>query len=293
MATASGSDDCVTFRRALRRAAPGLQRPLPWIDHADPWAILVSEVMLQQTQTSRVVSPWTRFLQTFPTANDCADAPLSRVLQLWEGLGYHRRAKALHAAAKRIRDDFAGELPRDASTLRLLPGVGEYTANAVASFAFGQRVAVIDTNVGRVLARALANRSLTQSEARVMARQLLPASNVAMFNQALLDLGSQFCRSVPVCATCPVQQHCAWFREGGDDPAPNSAGVSRAQSKFEGSNRQVRGQILGLLRERPLSNRRLLTSMTHVEEGRLAQIIEGLITDGLVERTTRGLKLAS
>ncbi|MBW4077408.1 MAG: A/G-specific adenine glycosylase, partial [Acidobacteria bacterium] len=149
--TTSGSNDYATFRRALRRAAPGLQRPLPWIRHPDPWAILVSEIMLQQTQTSRVVEPWSLFLQRFPTPGACADAPLSSVLTLWGGLGFPRRAKALHTTARMIRDDFDGVVPSDVRSLRSLAGVGEYTANAVASFAFGQRVAVLDTNVGRIV----------------------------------------------------------------------------------------------------------------------------------------------
>lgn len=248
--------------------------------------------MLQQTQTSRVIESWGRFLEHFPTPGDCADAPLSTVLQLWGGLGYHRRAKALHAAATMIRDNFADEVPDDVATLKSLPGVGEYTANAVASFAFGKRVAVLDTNVGRVLARALANRPLGASEARAMAGDLLPRKEVAAFNQALLDLGAQFCKSKPLCGSCPVRRSCAWWREGGDDPAPISAGVSRPQSKFAGSNRQVRGRVLALLREGPTSTARLERSLIDVEASRRALIVGGLINDGLVERTRRGLQLA-
>ncbi|MHB1087796.1 MAG: HhH-GPD family protein, partial [Acidimicrobiales bacterium] len=240
--TTSGGSDYATFRRALRRAAPTLQRPLPWIRHADPWAILVSEVMLQQTQTSRVIEPWERFLQCFPTPSACADAPLSSVLTQWGGLGFPRRAKALHAAATVIRDEFGGEVPSDRAALRSLAGVGEYTANAVASFAFAQRVAVLDTNVGRVVARGLTNRSLGAREARTVVQELLPRSGVASFNQALLDLGAQYCKSTPLCGACPVRRSCAWQRQGGDDPAPTSAGVSRPQPKFAGSNRQVRGR---------------------------------------------------
>lgn len=248
--------------------------------------------MLQQTQTSRVIEPWSRFLERFPTPRDCADAPLSTVLQLWGGLGYHRRAKALHSAATMIRDDFAGAVPDDVASLRSLPGVGEYTANAVASFAFGQRVAVLDTNVGRVLARALTNRSLATSEARAMAKELLPRGEVASHNQALLDLGAQFCKSTPLCASCPVRRRCAWRREGGEDPAPNSAGVSRPQLRFAGSNRQVRGRVLALLREGPASQATLERSLTDVEASRRELIVGGLIDDGLVERTRRGLQLA-
>lgn len=151
--------------------------------------MLVSEFMLQQTQTSRVQAPWRAFLNAFATPTDCADAPLERVLQQWSGLGYHRRAKALHDAARMIRDDFAGVVPRKVADLRRLPGVGEYTANAVASFAYGAPVAVLDTNVGRVLARALENRSLRSSEARTAAQALLPRRDGPAFNQAMLDSG--------------------------------------------------------------------------------------------------------
>ena len=254
--------------------------------------MLVSEIMLQQTQTSRVIAPWMRFLEQFPTPGDCADASLSTVLELWGGLGYHRRAKALHAAATMIRDDFTGAVPGDVVSLRLLPGVGEYTANAVASFAFGLRVAVLDTNVGRVLARALANRPLGASEARIMASELLPRGDVGAFNQALLDLGAQFCKSTPLCASCPVRRSCAWRREGGGDPAPNSAGVSRPQSRFAGSNRQVRGRVLAILREGPAAHARLDQSLIDVEVSRRELIVDGLIGDGLVERTGGGLQLA-
>ncbi len=290
--TTSGSSDYATFRRALRRAAPSLQRPLPWIRHADPWAILVSEVMLQQTQTSRVIEPWGRFLERFPTPEACADAPLSSVLTLWGGLGFPRRAKALHEAARMIRDDFGGSVPSDVRSLRSLAGVGEYTANAVASFAFDQRVAVLDTNVGRVVARALANRSLNSREARATAEALLPRRDVASFNQALLDLGAQYCKSSPLCQECPVQRSCAWRREGGADPAPMSAGVSRPQSKYVGSNRQIRGRVLAVLRLGPATRMALAQALEDVDPDRREPIIEGLISDGLVQRTRRGFQLA-
>ena len=215
-------------------ARPRLARPLPWIGHADPWAVLVSEVMLQQTQTSRVIGPWTRFMAAFPTPTACADAPLADVLRLWSGLGYHRRAKALHDAARMIRDEFGGVVPDEVADLRRLPGIGEYTANAVASFAFGRRVAVVDTNVGRVLARALDQSNAERPRGACRANELLPRTNAASFNQAMLDLGAQFCTSTPRCATCPVARVCKWHREGGADPAPRSAGVSRPQSTFAG-----------------------------------------------------------
>ena len=289
--TTSGSNDYATFRRALRRVSPQLARPLPWIGHPDPWAVLVSEFMLQQTQTSRVIEPWARFLDVLPTPNACANAPLARVLRLWSGLGYHRRAKALHEAARRIRDDFGGVVPNNVAQLRSLPGVGEYTANAIASFAFSRRVAVLDTNVGRVLARAVANRRLSSPEARAIADDLLPRSNVAAFNQALLDLGATFCKATPRCKICPVASSCRWQREGGLDPAPHSAGVSRPQSQFEGSDRQVRGRILAALRSTEQTASELQSRVAASETQRFANILQSLIGDGLVERVGRVVRL--
>jgi A/G-specific adenine glycosylase len=243
--------------------------------------------MLQQTQTSRVIDPWARFLDAFPTPSACADAPLSDVLRLWSGLGYHRRAKALHDAAVMIRDDFGGVVPSDVTDLRRLPGVGEYTSNALGSFAFGQRVAVIDTNVGRVLARAVTNRTLKVAEARVEANALLPRSDCASFNQAMLDLGAQFCTSSPRCVACPVARQCRWNLEGGPDPAPNSAAVSRPQPPFRGSNRQARGRILAALHEGPRSMRQLLDTLENVDASRGATLVDSLVADGLVEHRGR------
>jgi A/G-specific adenine glycosylase len=248
--------------------------------------------MLQQTQTSRVVGPWTRFLEAFPTPTACANAPLSDVLRLWSGLGYHRRAKSLHDAATMIRDECDGAVPTREADLRRLPGIGEYSANAIGTFAFGHRVAVVDTNVGRVLARAIANRTLSVSEARVEANELLPRSNAASFNQAMLDLGAQFCTSKPLCASCPVSRVCKWNREGGSDPAPRSAGVSRVQPTFRGSNRQARGRVIAALRERPRSTKHLLASIEGVDARRGAALIASLVADGLIEQRGRLVHLS-
>jgi A/G-specific adenine glycosylase len=214
------------------------------------------------------------------------------VLRLWGGLGFPRRAKALHDAAAMMCDEFEGQVPREVSDLRRLPGIGEYSANAVASFAFGRDVAVVDTNVGRVLARAVANRTLTITEARDEARALLPRSNAATFNQSMLDLGAQFCTARPRCGTCPVARACRWNLEGGPDPAPRSAGVSRPQSKFQGSDRQVRGRVLAALRERPRSQPELAADLVDVDATRVATLIDALVTDGLAERRGRLVRLS-
>ncbi len=290
--TTSGTSGEAAFRRALRRAAPGLARPLPWIGHEDPWAILVSEVMLQQTSTSRVVAPWTAFMERFPSPRACADASLADVLRAWAGLGYPRRARALHEAARAICHQHAGAVPRRGDELRRLPGVGPYTAAAVASFAFGDREAVLDTNVGRVLARAVANAPLGASNARALAQRLLPRRDVSSFNQAMIDLGATFCRAAPRCDACPVARVCRWRAEGGGDPAPRSAGVSRPQRPFAGSDRQIRGRVLRELGQAPRSAAALAVSFGDVEESRLDAVVDGLVVDGLIQRSANGLALA-
>jgi len=274
----------VAFRRALLRAAPTLERPLPWINHADPWAILVSEFMLQQTQTGRVVGPWAAFLERFPTPTVCAHAPLSEVVRAWSGLGFHRRAKFLHEAAIAITTDFGGTVPDTVSELRQLPGVGSYTANAVASFAFGRPVAILDTNVGRVLARAVANKRLTPRQAQELATDALGGSESRVFNQAMLDLGAQFCTSRPRCDDCPVSRVCRWRHEGGDDPAVLSGGVSKKQSAFVGSDRQIRGRLLAVLREGSASTATLRARAGTEDNVRVAAVLQTLLADGLIER---------
>jgi A/G-specific adenine glycosylase len=269
-----------------------LRRDLPWLNSPSPWAVLVSEVMLQQTSTSRVVEPWRKFLVEFPTADSCARAPLAEVLVAWSGLGYPRRAKSLHDAARIIRDDFDGEVPHEVEELRTLPGVGEYTSHAVASFAFGRRVAVLDTNVGRVLARALANQPLHLGEARALARELLPKNDAASFNQAMLDLGAQFCRATPRCDQCPLARSCAWRRDGGPDPAPLSAGVSRPQASFIGSNRQLRGRVLRALHAGPRGKTRLVKDLG-VAPARAEVVLDSLVRDGLVTKVARSYALSS
>jgi A/G-specific adenine glycosylase len=248
--------------------------------------------MLQQTQVARVVGPWRAFLDAYPTPKDCADDTLAHVLQRWSGLGYHRRAKALHDAARMIRDEFDGLVPNEVADLRRLPGVGEYTANAVASFAFAKPVAVLDTNVGRIVARALENRPLRATEARAAVQRLLARRDGAAFNQAMLDLGAQFCRSSPRCEDCPVARACRWRREGGPDPAPRSAGVSRRQSPFLGSDRQVRGRVLAALRREPQTKGQLAAVLADVGEDRAEVVLASLVRDGLIERTGQLVQLA-
>jgi len=279
----SGPNAIRAFQESLLDAAPQLHRSLPWSSVSDPWAILVSEVMLQQTQVARVIPAWLNFLQLFPTPQVCATAPLADILRAWQGMGFARRARNLQLAAQVIVEKFDGAVPSSVEDLRTLPGVGAYTANAVASFAFGEPVAVLDTNVGRVVARAIANETLSPKRAQGVATELLGTVDSAQWNQLMLDLGAQFCRAKPLCDTCPVAPVCAWHRSGGPDPASGSGGVSTPQTRFVGSLRQQRGLVLRSLGSTPMS-RAVLERQAGIDPVRLPEVLDGLVSDGLVER---------
>jgi A/G-specific adenine glycosylase len=226
------------------------RRDLPWRHTRDAWSILVSEVMLQQTQVDRVVPHYERFLAAFPTPAACAAAGPAAVVRLWSGLGYNRRALNLHRAAAAMVADHGGRVPHDDRALRALPGVGPYTARAVRTFAFGDDVAAVDTNGVRVLARAVAGAPLSVRQATVMGDRLVPPGHSWEFNQAMFDLGATVCTAArPDCARCPLARQCAWRRRGaaGADPWRSSP-TARPQSTFEGSDRQGRGRLLHALR---------------------------------------------
>lgn len=290
--TTSGATDRARVARALARAAPGLARDLPWVGEADPWAVLVSEVMLQQTPAARVVGPWRAFLELYPTPGALANAPLGEVLTAWRGLGYHRRARDLQRAAVILVERHGGRVPETLDALRALPGVGEYTAGAVAAFAFGARVAVVDTNVARVLARAVAGRPLTPREAREEATALLGRRDPRRFNQAMIDLGARVCSARPRCASCPLARVCAWRAGGGEDPAPTSAHVTRPQAPFADSDRQWRGRAIERLRLGPASAAAMRAHLAGLEPARRRRVLDSLVNDGLVTRATGGFALA-
>ena len=295
-----GTDDARDQRderreRALRHAllAWGSDelRDLPWRQTREPWRILVAEIMLQQTQVSRVAPLWTAFIERWPTPADCAAAPRSEILRAWKGLGYNRRAVALHEAATRIADEHDGVVPSGLDALLALPGVGPYTARAVRVFAYELDDAVVDVNAARVLARAVAGRSLTGREVQRLADEQLPSGDAWLWNQSVLELGATLCRKrVAQCAVCPVAPHCAWHGEG-PDPAAGSAGTGGRQSRFEGSDRQGRGRLLDALRvdDLPAVDADAVTGWA--DHDRTARIVDGLVADGLVVRDGSQLTL--
>jgi A/G-specific adenine glycosylase len=219
-------------------------RDLPWRHTRDPWAILVSEVMLQQTQVARVVPVWSAFLAQFPTAKECAAGSQAEVVTAWRGMGYNRRAVNLHRCAVAIANDHAGRVPDDLVALQALPGVGPYTARAVLAFAYERRVGVLDVNAARVHAR-VNGRAVDQAEADAAA----PRSNPWGWNQAILDLGATVCtKRNPACDVCPLADQCAWRGIG-----PDPAGPGSRQSRFDGSDRQGAGRLVDALRTGPVS----------------------------------------
>jgi A/G-specific adenine glycosylase len=264
-----------------------IRRDLPWRRTRDPWAILVSELMLQQTQVARVVPRYRSFLARFPDAVACADAAPGEVVRAWEGLGYNRRALNLHRAATRIRDEHDGVIPAELGALLDLPGVGPYTARAVLVFAFEQRHGVLDTNAARYPARAVAGRRLRPAEAQRLADDGVPDGAGWAWNQAVLDLGATVCvKRSPRCGRCPINTSCAWFVAGRPDPDPadGSAGVSARQPVFEGSDRQGRGRLVQALRTGPVELDRVGDVVGWADDPeRARRVADGLVLDGLAE----------
>lgn len=261
-------------------------RPLPWRDPScSPWGVLVSEVMAQQTPLARVEPVWRTWMSRWPGPADLARETPGEVVRAWGRLGYPRRALRLHETAATIVARHDGEVPRDQAQLRALPGIGSYTAAAVAAFAFGDRSVVVDTNVRRVEARlvsgaAQAAPTLTRAE-EALAEQLLPADDddAATWNVAVMELGALVCTArAPRCDACPVSERCAWTLAG----RPAYDGPVRRGQPWEGTDRQVRGVIVQALREAvgPVPRSRLAPGR---DEAQVDRCLAGLIEDGLVE----------
>jgi A/G-specific adenine glycosylase len=258
--------------------------------------VLVSEVMLQQTQAGRVIPYYEAFLSAFPDATACARAGPAAVVRIWSGLGYNRRALNLHRAARIVVAEHGGVVPADESALRSLPGIGPYTARAVRSFAFGADVATVDTNALRVLSRCVAGAPLTVSQAQSMADRLIPADRSWDFNQTMFDLGATVCTPRPACAECPLSRLCRWRRAGMRDPDPWRASPSaRPQSRFAGSDRQGRGRLVQALRAGPLPAPDVAVACGWPDDRERAdRIVVELVTEGFARwspRTPRRLQL--
>ena len=279
--TALCDDTVVRVRIAVGHWAQSVRRDLPWRATRDPWAILVSETMLQQTQAPRVIPKYESFLLRFPTVTACAMAGVGEVVDEWAGLGYNRRAVFLHRLAVTVVERHEGRIPDDIDALLALPGVGAYTARAVLAFAFERDIAVVDTNVGRVLAR-LSGHRLRLSHAQQLADRLVPDGDGWKWNQSMLDLGALVCVAQSArCAHCPVRDVCRWRGEGAD-PARASAGVSRGQSRFAGSDRQGRGRLVDALRRGPVDRDALALAAGWPDDDlRARRVAETLVTDGL------------
>ena len=252
----------------------------------------MSEVMSQQTQIDRVVPKFQAFIDAFPTPHACADAPLSELLTIWQGLGYPRRCRNLHEAAKVMVRDRDSQVPADLELLLALPGVGEYTARAVLAFAEHVDVGVVDTNVTRVFARVL-NRPLGKRETQTIADSIVPVGLSWEWNQVLMDFGATCCAArAPKCEQCPIVALCGWRNHGGDDPAPASAGTSKPQARFDGSNRQARGKLMKALVAGGVARNKAEFAMGLVNQRERAEmIIESLLVDRLIVETNGVLRL--
>jgi A/G-specific adenine glycosylase len=268
-------------------------RDLPW-RHADvgAWPILVSEIMLQQTPVNRVLPVWTEWVRRWPTPGALAEDRPAEAIRAWGRLGYPRRALRLHACAVAITEFHDGIVPADVGALLALPGIGTYTANAVAAFAYGQRQPVVDTNVRRFVARAVtgvadAGPATTAADLRAVAA-LLPAEPAvaARASAAFMEIGALICTArTPVCGACPMETSCAWRLAGSP---PHQGPVKRPQG-YAGTDRQIRGALMAVLRESEGPVGRTTLDLAWPEAVRRDTALAGLITDGLACEVAPGV----
>ena len=274
------------------------RRDLPWRHSRDPYAILVSEVMLQQTQVDRVIPYFRAFLDRFPTVHALAAAPVAEVIKAWAGLGYNRRAVNLQRTAQHVVAVLGGEFPRDVESLRRLPGVGPYTAGAIACFAFEQDVGFVDTNIRRVLHRLFVGVDVPQPTAsdrhiQRLAAEAVPPGDGWRWNQALMEFGALQCTARrPACVICPLQAACCAFPaiQGAIQEIPRGVRLKR-EAPFDGSNRYYRGRVLAALRDLPPDTdgaidlrtlgARVRADFTDADVPWLYGVVLGLTKDGL------------
>lgn len=288
----------VTLTRVVTEAEERVQEVVAWFgSHArdlpwrspdrTPWGVLVSEVMLQQTPVSRVQPIWLEWMTRWPTPADLATESSGEAVRAWGRLGYPRRAMRLHQCAVAIVEQHGGQVPRTHAELIALPGVGEYTAGAVLAFAYGEPALALDTNVRRVLHR-LAGQSMPADHITHAERESAAAVlDTAIAMAATMELGALVCTSArPACEKCPVVERCQWRAAG----YPANAPVRRSQ-KFEGTDRQCRGRIIGALRELPRALSRTELELVWHEPEQFGQCLDALVREGLVRREGEGFSL--
>jgi A/G-specific adenine glycosylase len=250
---------------------------------------MVSEVMLQQTSVGRVLPKYEPFVEAFPTPQFLADAPLGRALELWQGLGYPRRCRNLRDAASVIVHEHGNVVPYSLSELMALPGIGSYTARAILAFAFKQDVAVVDVNVSRVLSR-LHGAPLKSRELQSLADSLVPEGLSWDWNQVIMEFGGRVCSArSPQCNSCPLQQWCVFGSQSDShrnvDPARLSAGVSKPQPTFKGSDRQIRGRILKNVLGQEHDVDLLVADMgVEFDVDRVRNLVTALVAEGLLRQ---------
>ena len=260
---------------------------LPWRQTRDPYAVLVSEVMLQQTQVDRVLPYYESWLARWPAVDALASASPADVIRAWQGLGYNRRALALHRAACLVVAENGGRVPVDPVALRALPGVGSYTATAVACFAGGIQTPVVDTNIGRVLARVLAGKGNVAeagtAQVAAEAHDLLPERGARDHNLALMDLGATVCSArAPTCNRCPLRAHCEWRRLG----SPVAVGALKPARRFDETSRFARGRIVDALRSASsLAAGEIEAKLPAIHAGKLHTYLAALERDSMITRT--------
>lgn len=267
------------------------ERPLPWRrPGTSAWGVLLSEVMSQQTPVARVAPIWEEWMERWPTPQDFAAASKSDVLKAWGKLGYPRRALRLWECAQVLGDS---PVPSSVEELLALPGIGDYTARAVAAFHYGRNVPVVDTNVRRVYARAMDGVFLqppaSKRELKLVA-EVLPEDNGPRFSAALMELGALVCTArSPLCAECPILDSCAWQRAGCPEPsAEELAKAKKRVQKFTGTDRQARGRLMDVLRAADSPVEQVLLDAAWDDAPQRARALAGLLEDGLAEQTADG-----
>lgn len=259
------------------------RRELPWRVDPTPWGVMVSEFMLQQTPVKRVLPMWEQWLTRWPSPADLAAEPPAEAIRAWGRLGYPRRAMRLHSAAVAITSEHSGQVPDSYEALVALPGVGDYTAAAIVSFAFGGRAVVMDVNIRRFLARYLngqpsAPAHVTAAE-RALAQSLIPAEEPALWAAATMELGQTICTARdPACDRCPVAAGCTWLAAG----RPGADQRTTRPQRYEGTDRYVRGLIMARLREAPATTQDL-RALWPTDPAQLDRALDSLVTDGLVD----------